>query len=336
MGKTTIGGEIVKKYLGLNPEMPLKTLAGLIYTENMSVFKNKESIRGLLRYYTGKSGHQNRKGLKDKIHVRKEIGSLNPFSALPEGKKELGDYNHIHLNGNKTLIIADTHIPYHEKIPLMLALEYGYKDGVDTVLINGDFADFYSVSRWEKDPRNRDFAKEIITVNDCLDVIRKGFPDAEIIYKIGNHEERYIRYMMLKAPELLSVKKFSFESIVEAKERGIRVIDDKRILKIGGLHIGHGHEFAGSAQSPVNPARGFFLKAKDNFLGAHFHRPSHHAENNISREFTGVWSIGCLCNLHPEYAPNNQWNWGFAIVNRDNNEFSVFNKKIIQGKVYPT
>jgi predicted phosphodiesterase len=331
----TITGQTALRYIEEYPTTSNKTLAGLMYQDNKSIFSSVDHARAIIRYWKGKTGDENRKCLSDKSKIS-ENGLLNPFDALPDGKKELGDYEHIQLFGNKFLVIGDAHIPYHEKVPLQVALEAGYKEDVDSILINGDFADFYSVSFWEKDPRRRDFDEELETLKEVLGIIRSGFPTAKITYKLGNHEERYIRYMRVKAAELLRVKAFDFKYITGANQLGIDIVDNKGIMKIGSLHVGHGHEFAGSAQSPVNPARGFYLKAKDHFLGAHFHRPSHHAETGISSDFTGVWSIGCLCNRHPEYAPNNQWAWGFAIVHKyDNKEFAVYNKKIIKGRVYP-
>jgi hypothetical protein len=47
------------------------------------------------------------------------------------------------------------------------------------------------------------------------------------------------------------------------------------------------------------------------------------------------WTVGCLCELHPEYRPMNNWNNGFAIIEQlGEGEFLVDNKRVINGKVY--
>jgi hypothetical protein len=84
----------------------------------------------------------------------------------------------------------------------------------------------------------------------------------------------------------------------------------------------------------VNPARGFFLKTKANFLGGHHHASSTHTESDINDNIIGAWSMGCLCELHPHYHPINKWNHGMATVEIDRSgEFNVNNIKIINGKV---
>lgn len=52
-------------------------------------------------------------------------------------------------------------------------------------------------------------------------------------------------------------------------------------------------------------------------------------------QVTGTWSTGCLCDLHPDYAPLNKWNHGFAFVEVFNGgKFEVQNLFISDGKVY--
>jgi hypothetical protein len=45
------------------------------------------------------------------------------------------------------------------------------------------------------------------------------------------------------------------------------------------------------------------------------------------------YSLGCLCNLTPEYAPVNKWTHGFAIVELGKG-YSVANHIIDRGTVY--
>ena len=156
-----------------------------------------------------------------------------------------------------------------------------------------------------------------------------------MIYKIGNHEERYIRYMKVKAPELLGIPDFDFENVFKLDNYGIELIADKRPIKLNKLFILHGHEYVYSISNPVNPARGLYLRTKENTICGHFHQSSSHSENNIEDEFTTTWSVGHLSEAHPQYMPLNKWNEGFAIIETTGNKlFQVHNYKIIDKEIY--
>ncbi len=316
------------------PKAPALTLAKLIYKENPSLFSNVENARKIIRYYIGQDGKDKRRWAGDKRFFR-PAGDTSPFEDLPDGMKYLEDFTPVRIAEKKTLVIADIHAPYHDKPALLIALEYGYKSGCDGVLILGDLHDFFSVSFWEKDPRKRDFQYELEITRSIYESIATGFPGAKKRVKIGNHEERYERYLGVKAPELLGVDVFEFASITHCEKHGFEVVGDRKIVKIGTLNLVHGHEFGRSISAPVNPARGLFLRAKTHCLCAHHHQPSYHPEPDMNGKVIGCWSIGCLCDLHPQYLPINKWQHGFAVVESlGGDEFHVDNKVIIKGKVY--
>jgi len=226
------------------------------------------------------------------------------------------------------------HIPYHNIPALTLALKYGLENEVNTILLNGDVIDFYAISRFEKDPRKRNFGHEVLMTRQFLGTLRKLFPNAAIYYKCGNHDVRYDHYIMRNAPDLLGMNEFSFESLMKLDELNITFIPDKQIIRAGNLTILHGHELGTSVFSPVNIARGLFLRAKDNALCGHHHQASEHSEPNINGKLTTCWSVACLCELHPDYMPINKHHHGFAHVKiMDTGEFDVSNYRIVNGKI---
>jgi hypothetical protein len=86
--------------------------------------------------------------------------------------------------------------------------------------------------------------------------------------------------------------------------------------------------------SPVNIARGLFLKAKVNALQGHNHQTSEHSERDLEGKLTTTFSSGCLSELHPAYMPINKWNWGMTLVDvEDDGSFEVYNKRIYKNKV---
>ena len=111
-------------------------------------------------------------------------------------------------------------------------------------------------------------------------------------------------------------------------------IKGRQIAKAGKLHLLHGHEFGHSVFSPVNPARGLYMRAKESSIIGHHHQTSEHSEKSLSGEVVTTWSIGALCGLSPEYMPFNKWNHGFARVEvQENGNYIVHNKRIIKYKI---
>lgn len=327
-------GKIVTEYLDRFPDVQSKTIARKIYEENKSVFNSLENVRNTVRYYRGKIGTDNKKVLSTDKYLKDS--DYSSWNKIPEGEKELDWDRPKILNFNSVLVLADIHVPYHSKEALISALEYGQKKNVDCIYLNGDFFDFYPMSRFVKDPRRRSFAEEIKTGKLILQLIADNFPNAKKYFKIGNHDFRYELYMILKAPELLDVAEFSFDKIIGLTKMGYEIVGNKEFSIINNLPVLHGHEAGQSFTNPVNAARGAFLKMLDTCMISHYHQPSSHSESrSLTFDDITCWSTGCLCDLHPAYAPVNKWSHGFAIIHKDGeNGFNVENKKITKnGKI---
>ncbi|GAB6066030.1 hypothetical protein JCM9492_11220 [Aquifex pyrophilus] len=230
-------------------------------------------------------------------------------------------------------IINDVHFPYHDKVAVRTALKALLRYEIDTLILNGDIVDFYSVSFWERRPDRRNLQVERDIVLKAFDVIRKVFPDAKIIYKEGNHEERLERFLMRKAPELWDVEELKTENFLRLSDFGIEYVKDKRRIQAGELDIIHGHEYRSYAS--VNIAVSYLRKAFRNVLLGHFHRKQEETKKDIRDELSGAWIVGCLCDLKPDYAPHNEWVHGFAFVELyENGHFSVKNHTIQGEEVF--
>ncbi len=195
--------------------------------------------------------------------------------------------------------------------------------------------DFATISRHERDWRMRSVNDEFNAVRQFLVSIRKAFPNAKIVFKHGNHDERWEKYLYVKAPELFDVSDFQLEVLLRLGELKIETIKDKRPIKIGKLTALHGHELAGGAGG-VNPARSTFLKTLDNVIVGHYHKTSTNTETTMTGNVISVNSVGCLCGLNPLYMPINKHNLGFAYVELDikTGNYNLQNLKVIKGKVY--
>ena len=307
-------------------DMPSLKLARILHKDNPLLFKDVEMARHAIRYIEGKAGDMKR---NFKTITQASERPRNPYK-LPDSDETT--YEPYRIQAKRVLVLSDIHIPYHSIDALSAAFDYAKDEKPDAILLNGDTIDFHGLSRFVKDPKARSFAYELSAFRRFFEVVSEIF-QCRIYFKLGNHEERYNHFLMMKAAELEGVEEFSLENIIKARAEGIEVIGDKRIIKLGDLNVVHGHEFGGSIFSPVNIARGLFLRGKVSALQGHNHQTSEHTETNMNRDITTTWSTGCLCELHPAYLPINKWNHGFTIVDIDGNDFHVRNKRIDKGKV---
>lgn len=312
-------------------EIPTSKLAKIMYDENKLLFSNKEDARHSLRYLEGKAGKKSKIEyiLNSKYYMEKNRSS-NPY-ALPESDET--NFDPFILNAKRVLLLSDIHIPYHSVDALTAALEFAEKENPDCILLNGDTLDFHGLSRFVKDPKKRSVSYELNAFKQFMDALKRIFPKSKIIFKVGNHEERYQHFLWTKAAELTDVSEFDFANIIKARAEGIEFVTDKKIINLNGLNIIHGHEFSSGFFSPVNVARGLFLRAKTSAIQGHNHQTSEHTESDMNGKITTTWSVGCLCELHPAYSPINKWNWGFAIIDSADDGFEVRNKRIFKGKV---
>jgi len=319
--QTKFVGIIVKEYCAKYPNISSTTLANMIIAE-VSQFKDKdkENLRSRIRAYRGVLGDKNRKYKLFNNYVPKTYAN---------------DYTPFFISQSKTLIISDLHLPYHNVEAIELALEFGLKQEVNCILINGDLIDFADISRHERDWRNRSNTDEIECVRLFLEVLRETFPTQRIIFKYGNHDERWDKYIHENADRIADFAELELENVLRCRELDIEVVKDKRPIKIGKLTVLHGHELAGGSGG-VNPARATFLKTLDSVIVGHYHKTSQHTETTMNGDVISVHSQGCLCGLNPLYMPLNKWGLGFGYVdlNVKTGEYHFQNKQIIKGKIY--
>lgn len=324
--------QVCTELLDKFPDAPTRTLASIAYRDNSKLWSSEESVRCYIRKMRGQVGASMKA-----THPRPPQPQGDPFGKIPPQRNPFkAPWDAVRIDGPaKVLLLHDIHIPFHELTPLCAALRAGRDRKPDIILLNGDIIDCHAVSYWQKDPRQRDFAGELQSVRSFLAILREAFPKARIVYKWGNHEERWESYMFAKAPECLGVDDFELSSLLRFKDQGIEEVGEKRPIRLGDLNIIHGHEYRFAIANPVNAARGLFLRAKSYALCGHFHQSAFHSENNLSLKSIAAWAVGCLCQLHQDYAPLNNWSSGFAWIEVDKNDrFEVNNYVIKGGKIY--
>ena len=325
--------DIARKYREqYGVEMPTLKLARIIYKDNNLLFKDVEDVRTKLRYIEGKKGKDSFCSKKDIPFILKENRPYNPYNLPPSDETSYTPYV---INGYKRIaLFSDIHVPYHSISAITTALDFTKKEKPDILILNGDTLDCYQLSKFGKDPRKRNFAYELDTMKSLLEIFKKTLK-CDIVFKKGNHEERYEHFLQMKAKELIGIDEFELDNIIKSRVSDIEIVGDKRIIHANKLNIIHGHEFSQGFFSPVNVARGLALRAKASAIQGHNHQTSEHTQVDINGKVMTTWSTGCLCELSPEYAPINNWNHGFAIIDLDSNkeDFEVRNFRIYKGKV---
>lgn len=312
-GRYKARGNIVHEACRRFPSVSNSALARYILYKHGPLFDdNFELILTAVRAHRGTQGHSS---------------VLDPIPRQPESKSTgyLAPYN---VPAGTWAFLTDLHVPFHDRNAIEAAIEYA-RVKTATGLIISEIQDCASIGFWPT--RERDFLEEVEYAIDMLDWLRSaGLP---IIYKLGNHEARLDSYYRKHAPQLVDMPTATLQEALALEERGIDVVYPNQLMNVGRLKLLHGHELRGSSIA-VNPARWLFLKTKGSAICGHWHRTSQHDETNIKDELITCWSVGCLCDLHPEYAPFcNNWNHGFAIIHVDDKGmYEVENRRIIDSK----
>lgn len=186
--------------------------------------------------------------------------------------------------------IPDPHRPYHSKPAweLFLAAMLDWKP--DTLVVQGDWADFYKVSRFSKDPRRQLSFKE--EVDDCNEGLYEldGLGASRKIFIEGNHENRLIAYLADKAPDLFEY--VSVPKLFKLEERGWEFVPYKESIQIGKLWMTHDAGYIG---------RYAVYRTADTFqhsvVTAHTHRMCYIVEGNATGEHFVAASFGWMGDI---------------------------------------
>jgi predicted phosphodiesterase len=325
--------EIVFEYLEKFPEAPSKTLARKIHAENAVFFDSFESVYLKVRYYRGQTGKQKRhymsQGANNKFIKELKTKVMQNNLTLPESHTKTRNQFTFPTGCIRLGVFGDVHIPFHDNTALETMFTKFEEENVDSILINGDLLDFYQLSFHEKDPRVIHFKDEIEAGKEFLAYIRDRFPDIPIYYITGNHENRFERYLRIKASELLDMDEFRLDVILQVAAYRIEFIPFRSKVVFGDYTIEHGDKIPGAGG--VVPARTLLMRLKSNSIVNHFHKSSESSQRvyGVGEPTTiKAYSLGCMCDLAPEYMEINEWNHGFAILKRIKDKVSVTNYKI--------
>lgn len=218
---------------------------------------------------------------------------------------------------HRVLAIPDTHAPFHDKLALGLVMDVAKEFKPDTLVILGDFFDFYSVSRHDKNPL-RDyklFYDELKEGRAVLDDVIDTVNAKKVVFLQGNHERRLETYIAANCPKLAGI--FNSMEILGLPNKVIyRPYGQENYYKIGNLVFTHG------ARAGESPAASMVKKHRCSVLFGHCHRiQEFHITNLHGNDFVGL-SPGWLGDERKaaEYILDvSDWSKGFALTHHKPN-----------------
>jgi predicted phosphodiesterase len=228
----------------------------------------------------------------------------------------------------KVLVICDTHAPKHDRRVVDCELQYAEDYKPDMIVHLGDVGHFESVSHWIADKRLKleglRVKSDIESAVDILNKFKATAPKAELVVTMGNHDAWCQQYVDVHA-ELKGLVDID----AEYKKAGYKVIPLNKPYAIGKLLVGHGWFI-----SKYHAYQTVHAFSKSVMYG-HTHDRQEITESFYDGEKSGQ-SIGCSCDLNPDYLKNRPKRWvhGFATVDVDTITGDFYSDfiKIIKGR----
>lgn len=233
--------------------------------------------------------------------------------------------------------LSDQHIPFQDKAVERQIFAWLKDYQPDTIIINGDLVDFYSISSFLKDPKRKETLQdEINQAIIYISRLRATCPNATLHYNLGNHENRLKRYLLSNAKALDSLDALKFPNLLKLRDNDV-LLHEQGLKLNRNLLITHGTRISKHSGST---ARAEFETHLSSGVSGHTHRVGRYDVVGTGGSFTWV-EQGCLCDMDPEYMDHKpNWQQGFALIEYGAHKFSIreqriFDRKlVIDGKSY--
>lgn len=213
--------------------------------------------------------------------------------------------------------VNDAHMPFHHKPSVQKSLDALEIVKPDILLTGSDLVDFYSLSRYDKNPkRSYQIQDDIDIAHDFLAEQRRLVgPTCKIHYLEGNHEARLKKYLKRDAKALANLRALSLRELLDIGSLDISLHTYGKLVKIGDVYYTHGSTHLSGGG---NTARSHMRRVGGSVSVGHCHRLAVVHERKDTGWFTG-FEGGCLCRLDQEYVLEDwalsrmDWQHGFQI-----------------------
>jgi len=160
-----------------------------------------------------------------RLHTEREIREYAEEHVLRSSGRWSKKYRE--TNGVKHVLVgSDFHGQFVDPLALRVFLDVAKDVQPDTIVLNGDVLDFPQISRFTHMPGagNLSLQDELdFTREKIVRRVREAAPDAALIWTIGNHEHRMIRYLADTAPALASLRSLSWTELLGVDDYGVEM-----------------------------------------------------------------------------------------------------------------
>lgn len=197
------------------------------------------------------------------------------------------------------VFVSDLHAPFHSVPAVGAALSIIEAIQPDRVVLNGDIADYFAISRHNRNASRLDSLQgEIDTANELRAAFRAAAPDAVIDETEGNHDSRLRTFVASEAAALGSLRVLDPANLNAWAENGIRPHGAEGFLLRPYFLVYHGTR---ARQVTGTTARAELGAAGINGTSGHTHRLGPGYDRSGYGPRREWWESGCLCQLTPDY-----------------------------------
>jgi predicted phosphodiesterase len=274
--------EMARQLVRRHPTHPARSLARRLVEEANGAI-TLEQARYRIRAQLGQSGK------RGKPAAKRAARKPGQGVEMPPSKAEKWEPYVLETTGIVG-ILSDIHVPFHSEVALQSAVGHFKTVGIDALILNGDTCDFYTISAVDQRPEKERLSRRDHRCDAAASVAAARVSRRSDCLQGGNHEERWKHWLWQHAPEISDDPRMGLDQWLDFAEHGIELVEDQRPIMCGELPVLHGHEKGKGISSPVNQARGAFLRLLHTVLEGHGHRTSGHAESDMWHRETFCWS----------------------------------------------
>lgn len=220
------------------------------------------------------------------------------------------------LASKRALVTSDWHVPFFDRRAFGQFLHVVQTRKPHLIILNGDLVDFYPISTHLRHPaRQLSLQDEIDTLRILLQILRETAPRARIVYLLGNHEERFIKYLWRERSELLPLRALTLPSLLGLADLKIELHPFPIWFLLDDCVVTHGNisrKRSGYMAHAMLDRFGFCSG-----VSGHTHRLACVHRRLPSGQVLTWVEAGALCQLQASYAPCPDWQHGLGWMEFD-------------------
>jgi predicted phosphodiesterase len=225
----------------------------------------------------------------------------------------------------KIAIASDFHDLETDLFCLSVFVKTCEREQPDIIVLNGDIFDQYEFSRFDRDPRKMDIRKRFEFVRDYIFTpLRTVCPNAQIDLTIGNHEQRILKLLSSRTPEMIALMDLAGITLAQLLQ-----LDQFEINLVSKMDLA-AYTMPEIRNEIKRNFKVYYNTLAVNHVGeedfgmctitGHHHTPK--LSTRVLQKSGSIWhlALGCMCKKDADYAQTKMgWQQSFAICHVDAN-----------------